>query len=151
MLDPPPCLYRSPELDSRTVRQHFRGAALAEFCRVVAHSDNGIGADLERVLDHSIERLPASLFADDRKFFYIAAGYRFDAADKTAPDAGGTHDDPADNAQIFTHLSAVDTKSCCNDHKSISGQEGFSLYFILYPSSLLFLVAHRGIEPLFRD
>jgi hypothetical protein len=89
---------------------------LAKLGGVISHSYNGIGTDLDGVLDHSIKGLAAGLFADDGKFLDIAAGYRLDAADKPAADARSPNDDASNDAQVFADLFAVNSKTCCYDH-----------------------------------
>jgi hypothetical protein len=105
----------SAKFNGRSIGQDFRGP-LAEFRRIVAHSDNGIGADLGRVLHHAVEGVLPSMFADLGVFFDIAAENAFQTAFETLRNSRRSHHDAADYAEVLNNRPIRDLVTGGDDH-----------------------------------
>src|SRR5882757_5116475 len=103
------------QFDRRAVGQNF-GGGLREFGRVITHSDNSIGADHLGMMDHSIERLDARLFANRSEFLDISAGDRFEPADKSSSYPRRPHHYPAHDTAILHYLFSRYLVTCRHDH-----------------------------------
>jgi hypothetical protein len=89
-----------PDLNRRAVGKDF-GATLGKLGRIETHSDDRVGFDLMRVLDHPARSLAPRVLANMRELFDIATDYRFQSADDSTPDPSRPNNDPANNATVF--------------------------------------------------
>jgi len=110
-----PVFVRLLEADGSSVGEDL-GRALGEFGSVIPHTDDRVSPDLVGVLDHSIEGFHSSVLADVGPLFYVAADNRFQPANDAAANAGRANDDAADDAEIFSDLSALYVEARSDDH-----------------------------------
>ena len=88
----------------RAVAQHL-GDAGGDFRRIVAHTDDGIRAQLARVREHLVESILAGAFAHGSVERDVAPEYALDARAKISDDGAGTHHD-ANRWELFATLVA---------------------------------------------
>src|SRR4030095_11967205 len=83
----------------RTVGEHF-GYSLHDFVRVVARTDDGIGADFRRMLNHNVNGLASRLVTELGEDRDVAANQRLQARANKPDDRTGTDGDAAYDPQV---------------------------------------------------
>src|SRR5262249_13266125 len=105
--------------------------ALHDFGSVVAHADDGVGAQFGRVLQHEFEGVLARLFAQVGEQRDVAADQRLQSRANGAHDGARAHDDAAYQPEIADDAIA--------SHRESSGD-----HVVLYGAADRTCGAHKG-------
>src|SRR5205814_5853962 len=88
--------------DRGAITQHLSRRPLAADLRtLVPDSDDGIRAEVSRVLQEQVVRLATRLLAHFRVRPDLSADNLFQSAKESLPDRRGSHNDAADDALVF--------------------------------------------------